>query len=68
MTAEPAHPLAAPLTGGSRRALARAITLTESTRPDHEAQAQALLAEVLPHAGRSVRVGLTGCRASARAP
>lgn len=60
MTAEPAHPLAAPLLSGNRRALARAITLTESTRPDHEAQAQALLAEVLPFAGRSVRVGLTG--------
>lgn len=60
MTAEPAHPLAAPLLSGNRRALARAITLTESTRPDHEAQAQALLAEVLPFAGHSVRVGLTG--------
>ncbi|GAA5532016.1 methylmalonyl Co-A mutase-associated GTPase MeaB [Deinococcus aluminii] len=54
------HPLAAPLLSGNRRALARAITLSESTRPDHEAQAQALLAEVLPHAGKSVRVGLTG--------
>ncbi|WP_051517437.1 methylmalonyl Co-A mutase-associated GTPase MeaB [Deinococcus phoenicis] len=53
-------PLAAALLTGNRRALARAITLTESTRPDHEVQAQALLAEVLPHAGRSVRVGLTG--------
>jgi len=56
----PEHPLAAPLLSGDRRALARAITLTESTRPDHEAQAQALLAEVLPHAGHSIRVGLTG--------
>lgn len=54
------HPLAAPLLSGHRRALARAITLTESTRPDHEAQAQALLSEVLPHTGRSIRVGLTG--------
>ncbi|WP_345460657.1 methylmalonyl Co-A mutase-associated GTPase MeaB [Deinococcus carri] len=54
------HPLAPPLLTGNRRALARAITLTESTRPDHEAEAQALLAEVLPHAGKSVRVGLTG--------
>lgn len=54
------HPLAAALLVGSRRALAQAITLAESTRPDHEAQAQALLAEVLPHAGGSVRVGLSG--------
>ena len=54
------HPLAAPLLAGSRRALAQAITLAESTRPEHEAQAQELLSEVLPHAGRSVRVGLSG--------
>jgi LAO/AO transport system kinase len=54
------QPLTADLLAGHRRALARAITLSESTRPDHEAQAQALLAEVLPHAGKSIRVGLTG--------
>lgn len=45
---------------GQRRALAKAITLTESTRPTHEAAAQELLAEVLPFAGKSIRVGLTG--------
>ncbi|MDL2343752.1 methylmalonyl Co-A mutase-associated GTPase MeaB [Deinococcus sp. MIMF12] len=56
----PEHPLASPLLAGDRRALARAITLTESTRPDHEAEAQALLSELLPHTGRSIRVGLTG--------
>ncbi len=54
------HPLTAPLLAGSRRALAQAITLAESTRPEHEAQAQALLAEVLPRAGGGVRVGLSG--------
>ncbi|AWN23756.1 methylmalonyl Co-A mutase-associated GTPase MeaB [Deinococcus irradiatisoli] len=54
------HPLAAPLVAGHRRALARAITLAESSRPDHQQEAQRLLAEVLPHAGRSVRIGLTG--------
>ncbi len=59
MTA-PAHPLAAALLAGERRALARAITLSESARPEHEVQAQALLAEVLPRAGRSLRLGLTG--------
>ncbi|MDQ1430796.1 MAG: GTPase, partial [Actinomycetota bacterium] len=42
---------------GDRRALARAITLVESTRADHRADAEALLAEVIPHAGRSIRVG-----------
>lgn len=45
---------------GDRRSLARAITLIESTRPDHRASAEALLHELLPHTGRSVRVGITG--------
>ncbi|WP_221089247.1 methylmalonyl Co-A mutase-associated GTPase MeaB [Deinococcus aquaedulcis] len=54
------HPLTSPLLSGHRRALAKAITLTESTRPEHEESAQALLAEVLPHAGRAIRLGLTG--------
>ncbi|WP_407539551.1 methylmalonyl Co-A mutase-associated GTPase MeaB [Deinococcus radiomollis] len=54
------HPLADPLIAGSRRALAQAITLAESTLPAHETQAQALLAQVLPHAGQSIRVGLSG--------
>ena len=54
------HPLTLPLLSGARRALAKAITLVESTRPEHEAQAQSLLSEVLPRAGRSVRIGLTG--------
>jgi LAO/AO transport system kinase len=52
--------LAAGLRSGNRRALARAITLVESTRPDHRRAAEALLAELLPHAGRSVRIGITG--------
>jgi LAO/AO transport system kinase len=45
---------------GNRRALARAITLVESTRADHRERADALLAEVLPHTGKSVRLGITG--------
>lgn len=49
-----------PLLAGDRRALARAITLVESTRADHRARADALLAEVLPHTGKSVRLGITG--------
>jgi len=43
-----------------RRDLARAITLVESTRADHRAEAVALLEEVLPDTGGSVRVGITG--------
>ena len=51
-----------PLLAGDRRALARAITLIESTRADHRERADALLAEVLPQpqTGKSVRLGITG--------
>lgn len=52
--------LAAELRFGSRRALAKAITLIESAREDHAEDAQALLADLLPFAGRSHRVGLSG--------
>jgi LAO/AO transport system kinase len=45
---------------GQRRALAKAITLIESTREDHRAQADALLERLLPHAGRSLRIGISG--------
>ncbi len=45
---------------GDRTALARAITLIESTRPDHQEQAQKLLQQLLPRTGRSIRVGITG--------
>ncbi|MCW5737957.1 MAG: methylmalonyl Co-A mutase-associated GTPase MeaB [Enhydrobacter sp.] len=53
-------PLLEPLLAGDRRALAQSITLIESTRADHRARADALLASVLPHSGRSVRLGITG--------
>jgi LAO/AO transport system kinase len=53
-------PLLKPLLGGDRRALAQAITLIESTRADHRERADALLAELLPHTGNSVRLGITG--------
>jgi LAO/AO transport system kinase len=43
-----------------RRALAKAITLVESTRPDHRAQADEMLTELLPHAGNSFRLGISG--------
>ena len=44
---------------GDRRALARAITLVESTRADHRAAADGLLKALLPHAGNSIRIGIT---------
>ena len=40
--------------------LAQAITLIESNNPDHYAQAQQIIERCLPHAGRSVRIGITG--------
>ncbi len=43
-----------------RRHLAKAITLLESTRADHRAQADELLTAILPHTGRSLRIGLSG--------
>jgi LAO/AO transport system kinase len=42
------------------RALARTITLVESTRRDHQARADHILAALLPHTGQSIRVGMTG--------
>ena len=45
---------------GNRRALARAITLIESTRQDHRAAASALLERLMPHAGHSIRLGISG--------
>jgi LAO/AO transport system kinase len=52
--------LAEAVVAGQRRALARAITLIESTRRDHRAQAEALLAHLLPRSGNSIRIGITG--------
>ena len=43
-----------------RRAVAKAITLLESTRADHRAQADALLTDLLPHTGGSFRLGISG--------
>jgi LAO/AO transport system kinase len=45
---------------GNRRALARAITLVESTRADHRDQALLLMDELLEKNSHSIRIGLTG--------
>jgi LAO/AO transport system kinase len=45
---------------GSRAAIARAVTLVESTRPDHRRVAQQVLTELLPHTGKAIRIGITG--------
>ncbi len=54
-----AHGLAKSIRAGDRRALARAITLVESTRADHRAAARQLL-EALAEVQRDVRIGITG--------
>ncbi len=43
-----------------RRAIAKAITLLESTRTDHRAQADELLTALLPFSGKSFRLGISG--------
>jgi LAO/AO transport system kinase len=56
--------LHAALTGdepnAKRRALAKAITLLESTRADHRARADALLNALLPATGKAMRLGISG--------
>jgi LAO/AO transport system kinase len=53
-------PLLRPLLDGDRRALARAITLIESTRPDHRARAAALLDGLRVEGREALRIGLSG--------
>ncbi len=45
---------------GNITTLSQAITLVESSNPDHYAQAQEIIERCLPHAGKSVRIGITG--------
>ncbi|GAB5414432.1 MAG: methylmalonyl Co-A mutase-associated GTPase MeaB [Congregibacter sp.] len=48
------------LRAGNRRALAKAITLAESSRDVDREAAQQLLEELLPHTGKSIRIGISG--------
>jgi LAO/AO transport system kinase len=52
--------LAAAVAEGNRRALARAITLVESSRADHRDEADHLLDALMPRTGGAVRVGISG--------
>lgn len=57
------HALLEPIVAGQagqRRAMAKAITLLESTRADHRLQADQLLTGLLPHTGQSFRMGISG--------
>ncbi len=52
--------LTGPAGATQRRAIAKAITLLESTRTDHRARADDLLNALLPHTGKSFRLGISG--------
>ena len=52
--------LVAGVLAGERRALAKAITLIESTRDDHQARAQQVLNALLPKTGNAIRIGISG--------
>jgi LAO/AO transport system kinase len=52
--------LARNLRSGERATLARAITLIESKRADHQLQAHRLVQELLPETSKAVRIGITG--------
>lgn len=58
--AESVEDLAAGLRDRSRAHIARAITLVESSRPDHRERAKALLTELAPDTGHGMRVGISG--------
>jgi len=45
---------------GNRTILSQAVTLIESTKPEHYAMAQELIEKCLPYAKKSVRIGITG--------
>ncbi|MCB9024848.1 MAG: methylmalonyl Co-A mutase-associated GTPase MeaB [Bdellovibrionaceae bacterium] len=48
------------LLSGDRRALAKAITLVESQKPEHQKDAQKLLSSIMPYTGKSFRLGVSG--------
>ncbi|MBI3698899.1 MAG: methylmalonyl Co-A mutase-associated GTPase MeaB [Afipia sp.] len=58
--AKAGNALASGVRSGDRAALARAITLIESRRSDHQATARDLVQDLLPLTGKAVRVGITG--------
>lgn len=57
---ETAADLATGLIAGDRRSLARAITLLESTRPDHRRDAETLIGALLANTGSALRLGISG--------
>jgi LAO/AO transport system kinase len=60
MTTPDTRAFARHISEGDRATLARAITLIESRRADHQKRARALMQELLPKTGNAIRVGITG--------
>ena len=60
MTAEEVAPIVGAVRAADRAAVARTITLVESSRRDHQELAQKVLVELAPFAGGARRVGITG--------
>ncbi len=60
MSLPPAPELAELIRAGERRWLARAITLVESRKPEHQDEAARLLTTLMPYTGGADRIGLTG--------
>ncbi|ODR98383.1 hypothetical protein AUC68_08030 [Methyloceanibacter methanicus] len=58
--------IAAGVRKGDRVALGRAITLIESTRPEDQARARALLKMLLPDTGKAIRIGISGVPAAGK--
>ena len=55
--------LAEAIRSGDRAVLARAITLVESTKPEHRAVARRLVQMLLPETGRAIRIGIAQAKA-----
>lgn len=55
-----AQELVSGILSGDKTALSRAITLVESTNPSHLEKANAVITQCLPHADKSLRIGITG--------
>ena len=51
---------------GKVRILSKAITLTESKKAEHQSEAQKLIEDILPHTGKSIRVGISGTPGSGK--
>jgi LAO/AO transport system kinase len=60
MPLQPIDELERSIRAGDRRALARAVTLVESTRADHRAEAEKLVETLLPATGKATRLGISG--------